>query len=799
MTTKHSKDHWRTTASGKVVHVAGHDYVVEDTDAEFNAIFGKVEEPAAPAPAPEPQPKDPELEAEFEAIFGDTAAAPAPPKPPDPKPDYSDSSQGIKAWTGKHHPDVEYGGCVAVFVKAGVKNTVQITLPPDIKAHAGEIVQDLKELGLQAKWMPIKHKLMVTLPGTPNASGKADAHMLHGYMKTLGGKAAPDAAPTPKTVTPTPVVVTATSSQAKAGTMNGWKQIGPQKGSNPGGLYQDAYGKKWYVKFPASEDRAKNELLASKLYKYAGLAVPSLKLVNDGKRVGIASAWQEGLQQSAKALKAAPGGKEGFGVDAWLANWDAAGLTNDNMLIAPNGHAVRVDVGGALLYRAQGTPKGDAFGNVVNEIHTLVDPAANPNTAAIFKGMSRDEINQAMAKVLEIPDDEIKAAVMKWGPGGAKEKEALAAKLVARKAYLAKQYPDANAIANPPKPDPRNLKVNASLLPKQPNFLNWNGQGKGLSSSEAVNKANQKDVEAIYEAASKGNLPGLQGYQYEVVDKATGAVLGTKPIGEHPSQHVQAYWAECASFLEVIANPSAKKQKSYAAEDTEDIDSLSEAFPNRPPGTTVAAIPADERLGWWMTLGVVESVEELRPKNLKNVTPDLKLKVKQQYAKMTEGLKSWLKNVQSSGSSNFGNKGLTPQQKQLVKESYTHAVEFPEGTITRRWLELQQDMVPLMANAPVGLVFENPRSTCSSMRADWGEHPHFGGAAKNGALLEIHYAKGAKGLPTAGSGGYASEEEITTLPGQRYMVLEKKKHPSGKPHYVLLALPPDPTYVEALQ
>jgi hypothetical protein len=32
--------------------------------------------------------------------------------------------------------------------------------------------------------------------------------------------------------------------------------------------------------------------------------------------------------------------------------------------------------GGGLKYRAQGTPKGDVFGNFVSEINTLRDPRA---------------------------------------------------------------------------------------------------------------------------------------------------------------------------------------------------------------------------------------------------------------------------------------------------------------------------------------------------------------------------------------------------------------------------------------
>jgi hypothetical protein len=42
---------------------------------------------------------------------------------------------------------------------------------------------------------------------------------------------------------------------------------------------------------------------------------------------------------------------DAFAVDAWLANWDVAGLNYDNTVLV-QGRAVRIDVGGSLRYRA---------------------------------------------------------------------------------------------------------------------------------------------------------------------------------------------------------------------------------------------------------------------------------------------------------------------------------------------------------------------------------------------------------------------------------------------------------------
>ena len=56
---------------------------------------------------------------------------------------------------------------------------------------------------------------------------------------------------------------------------------------------------------------------------------------------------------------------------AAIANWDMLGMHDDNVLRRPDGSLSYVDVGGAGPYRAQGAPKGRAFGSTVGELDTL--------------------------------------------------------------------------------------------------------------------------------------------------------------------------------------------------------------------------------------------------------------------------------------------------------------------------------------------------------------------------------------------------------------------------------------------
>lgn len=221
-------------------------------------------------------------------------------------------------------------------------------------------------------------------------------------------------------------------------------KIGPQMGTNPGGTYVDkATGTEWYVKTPPSEDIARNEVLAAKLYQAAGVDVPDIRLITiDGQRA-IASRMVDGLQKvSGDRLAKAPGAFDGFAADAWLANWDVYGTDRTNMVLRGS-QAFRVDVGGAMRYRAQGTLKGSSWGDSVNEVQSLRNPGTAPQASEIFRTITEKDIEASAAKVIAVDDATIDSLVAEYGPTDTVERKALAARLKARKADLEKKYPGA--------------------------------------------------------------------------------------------------------------------------------------------------------------------------------------------------------------------------------------------------------------------------------------------------------------------------------------------------------------------
>ncbi len=210
-------------------------------------------------------------------------------------------------------------------------------------------------------------------------------------------------------------------------------KIGHGKGSNPGGVYRDRDGARYYVKSLESPAHARNEYLAAKLYQLAG--APTLDYVSAKEPNQVATEFID-LEERVVAHLGDDERRQArrwLGVHAWTANWDAAGFDGDNQGVV-RGVVTTLDVGGALEFRAQGYPKGRAFGTSVGEIDMLRGDADNPHAVRLFGGMSPAEINEAIAVVVGIPDASIRKLVV--GNGGTSE---LAEKMIARKADMARR------------------------------------------------------------------------------------------------------------------------------------------------------------------------------------------------------------------------------------------------------------------------------------------------------------------------------------------------------------------------
>ena len=221
------------------------------------------------------------------------------------------------------------------------------------------------------------------------------------------------------------------------------QRIGGQLGSNPAGIFQDNSGRRYYVKTLESAAHARNELIAARLYQLAG--APTLSYVPTQAPNQIATEWlaldkRRVARFSASERKQA---QQWLGVHAWTANWDAAGFDGDNQGIV-NGQVLTLDVGGALAFRAHGDPKGQAFGTSVNELDTLRNGEDNPHAARLFADMGQGEIHQAIMKVAQIPDQQIRQRILDNGGS-----PSLADKMIARKNEMEQRLPNKSPAPTP--------------------------------------------------------------------------------------------------------------------------------------------------------------------------------------------------------------------------------------------------------------------------------------------------------------------------------------------------------------
>jgi hypothetical protein len=209
------------------------------------------------------------------------------------------------------------------------------------------------------------------------------------------------------------------------------QRVGGQLGTNPGGIFQGESGQRYYVKTLESAAHARNENVAARLYQLAG--APTLTYVRTTDPEQIATQWLDLDKKCVAHLSEAERkqAQKWFAVHAWTANWDVAGFNGDNQGVS-SGKVLTLDVGGALAFRAQGDPKGKAFGANVGELDVLRKDDGNPHAVKLFADMSLDAIKESIMKVVRIPEELICQIIL--GNGGSQK---LVEKMLSRRADLA--------------------------------------------------------------------------------------------------------------------------------------------------------------------------------------------------------------------------------------------------------------------------------------------------------------------------------------------------------------------------
>lgn len=168
------------------------------------------------------------------------------------------------------------------------------------------------------------------------------------------------------------------------------KRLGGSTGAQ---LVEDSRGNQYVMKKGSntSNEHVKSEYLANQLYDLLGLRVPDFELYEENGESVLLSKFipMTKMPTAANYDEMA----KGFVVDALLANWDV--YQNDNCLIDSAGRVVRVDNGGALEYRAQGSKKN--FGKRLTDFDSMLQ--YNPSVLGNLSLQDQvDQINEVLKK-----------------------------------------------------------------------------------------------------------------------------------------------------------------------------------------------------------------------------------------------------------------------------------------------------------------------------------------------------------------------------------------------------------------
>jgi hypothetical protein len=179
-------------------------------------------------------------------------------------------------------------------------------------------------------------------------------------------------------------------------------------GSTGAKLVADGAGNRFVLKRGNSEGHLREEVATDAFYRAVGVPVPEFKLYETPSGPVKLAKFVKGVQMSELSGPARSAMEDQvrrhFASDALIGNWDVVGLHHDNTMLVGD-KAMRIDNGGAMRYRAQGSlktslPKSAHFDGVPNEIFTLRSSAINPQAASVFSKLPYGVIVRQMTGVL---------------------------------------------------------------------------------------------------------------------------------------------------------------------------------------------------------------------------------------------------------------------------------------------------------------------------------------------------------------------------------------------------------------
>lgn len=228
--------------------------------------------------------------------------------------------------------------------------------------------------------------------------------------------------------------------------VSGWElQPGTKLGTNDGGVYVDRNGKKYYVKFPANEEQARQEVGSSKIHEKLGVKTLQPRLIRLNGKVGTATEWRDDLKTKKREHFEELDENQARAVarmhhaGVLTKNWDTVGLEHDNIMFhEKTGEPHAVDQGGSFNFRAQGGHK--EYGDDIGEVSSYRNPRLNESAAHVFSHVfskSPHIEKEELAFARKLSRDDVYAALKS---AGVKDLEKMTDTFMKRRDLLLRHY-----------------------------------------------------------------------------------------------------------------------------------------------------------------------------------------------------------------------------------------------------------------------------------------------------------------------------------------------------------------------
>jgi hypothetical protein len=364
----------------------------------------------------------------------------------------------------------------------------------------------------------------------------------------------------------------------------------------------------------------------------------------------------------------------------------------------------------------------------------------------------------------------------------------------------AKAAVQAQAAATPPpatpgsKPKPTLADLTPDKLPPIPQMATFNG-GNPYSTKPWKNAANQSALDAMQAAALQGGMPAVNALKFAELNGDTGVPTGNMiTAAQHPATKVIGnYAADLNNAINDFLNPPKELRPFNTVSVSSSADAAAKLM-SAPMFKTVASAEKQHQLGFWLALGNVSNPQAVIPSTSFNITPAMKFEGKKAYDTVYAPItKKYISSVHGSGAINRafdqGQKTFHSfDLKETAKQLYKDATPLPVGAKLHKWIDIPAHMLDQLKKAPAGTVFQSGGGMCTSISptatSGFGQYK-----------MTMTAGVGAKAIHTHASGGHPDEQEITTLPGQRYMITGKSTSEKGTFNLEVVLLPPDPKWV----